>query len=41
MVVAGVEVELHVLFLTTVLDADRSQLHDPAILPPPPGKSLR
>jgi hypothetical protein len=30
---AFVEVALHV-FLTTALDSDRSQLHDPAFLPP-------
>jgi hypothetical protein len=30
---AGVEVALRV-FLTTALDADRSQLHDSAFLPP-------
>jgi len=33
--VAGVEGKLHALFLTTALDADRSQLHDPAFLTPP------
>jgi len=27
-------VEIHVLFLTTALDADRSKLHDPAFYTP-------